>query len=89
MLDRHYDCGSVKRDDLQLRMKYFGLKTKIYLIESCHYAIHILNHHDMYDEIKVDFDRNIRRIASWVELVKEKPVKIIEEIERLKKEIQR
>lgn len=81
--DKLYNCGSVKRDDLHLRLKYYGLKTKIYFIGSQHYVIHILNYHEIYDEIKDDFEHNIRRITSWVEVVKEKPVNIIEEIEPL------
>ena len=77
------DAGCVKRDDLHLRLKYYGLKTKIYAVAPYHYAIEILNCHDMYEEIKKDFDRCIRRLGNWVDLVKEKPAEILEEIEPL------
>lgn len=68
-----YDSGIIKRADFDLRSKYYGLKTKIFLIEPRHYAIQILSHHDLYDEMKVEFDRNIRPIATWIDLINEEP----------------
>lgn len=82
-LSQLHDVGCVKRDDINLRLKYYGLKTKIYAIAPYHYVIQILNYHEIFEEIKNDFDKNICRIGSWVELVKEKPVEILEEVEPL------
>ena len=80
IMDSLFDCGSIKRADLKLRTKYYGIKTKIYLIEHRHYVIQILNFLDMYDEIKKDFECSIRRIGDWVDLVKNEPSNIIEEV---------
>lgn len=77
------DAGGIKRADIKLRQKYYGLKTKIYLIDPHHYAIQILNYAELYDQIKKDFDYNIRYIGDWVELVNEKPIAYIMEVEPL------
>lgn len=79
-MDNLFDCGSIKRADLKLRTKYYGIKTKIYLIEYRHYAIQILNYLDMYDEIKKDFNYSIRCMGDWVDLIKNEPSNIIEEV---------
>ena len=52
MVDILYDCGGVKRADLRLRTKYYGIKTKIFLIAKNHYVIQLLNFLDMFDAIK-------------------------------------
>lgn len=81
--DKLYDVGGVKRADVNLRTKYYGLKTRIFLIERHHYVIQILNYMEMYEQIKEDFDNNIRRLGDWVELIKENPTKMIMEVEQL------
>ena len=80
MIPDLYDSGFVKRNDLQLRLKYYGLKTKIYLIEPNHYAIQILNYYEMFGQIKNYFDKNIRIVGSWIELVKDKPINAMSEV---------
>ena len=82
-MDNLFDCGSIKRADLKLRTKYYGIKTKIYLVEHRHYAIQILNYLDMYNEIKKDFDCSIRYVGDWVDLVNKEPSNIIEEVPQL------
>lgn len=78
-----YDCGSVKRADLRLRTKYYGIKTKIFLVDKRHYVIQLLNFLDMFYEIKEEFDYKIRSIGDWVELIQQKPETIITEVEPL------
>ena len=56
MVDVLYDCGGVKRADLRLRTRYYGIKTKIFLIAKNHYVIQLLNFLDMFDAIKEDFN---------------------------------
>ena len=83
MKDILYDCGGVKRADLRLRTKYYGIKTKIFLIEKNHYVIQLLNFLDMFDEIKEDFNYKIRSVGDWVKLTSEEPNTVIEEVEPL------
>ena len=83
MTDILYDCGGVKRADLRLKTKYYGIKTKIYLIEKNHYAIQLLNFLNMFDAIKEDFDYTIRSVGDWVELTSQKPESFIAEVEPL------
>ena len=83
MVDVLYDCGGVKRADLRLRTKYYGIKTKIFLIEKNHYVIQLLNFLDMFDAIKEDFNYNIRSVGDWVELTSKEPNTVIEEVEPL------
>lgn len=75
-----FDSGSIKRADLQLRTKYYGIKTKIYLIDNSRYEIYVMGYLDYFDDIKKDFDNNIRRLGDWVELVNQEPQSFIAEI---------
>lgn len=81
--DNLFDAGGIKRADIRLRQKYYGLKTKIYLLKPYQYAIQILNYIELYDQIREDFDYHIRSAGDWVELVKEKPEAFITEVEPL------
>ncbi len=83
MTDILYDCGGVKRADLRLRTRYYGMKTKIYLVEKNHYVIQLLDFLDMFNDIKEDFDYNIRSIGDWVELASQKPKTILTDVEPL------
>lgn len=83
MVDVLYDCGGVKRADLRLRTKYYGIKTKIFLIAKNHYVIQLLNFLDMFDAIKEDFNYKIRSVGDWVELTSKEPNTFIEEVEPL------
>lgn len=83
MNDMPYDCGSIRRADLELRHRYYGMKTKIFLIEEHKYAIQILDYMEFYKEIKKEFDETIRSATDWVELVLNEPKKYKMEIEPL------
>ena len=37
-MDSLFDWGIIKRADLTLQTKYYGIETKIYLIENRHYV---------------------------------------------------
>lgn len=63
-----YDSGSIKRSDYMLRLCYYGLQTKIYLIEPGKYAILLLNYQEQLDIIKQKFDNEIRMVGNWVTL---------------------
>lgn len=78
-----YASGDVRRADLHLRTKYFGLKTRIYLLEPHHYAILLLNDQEELAVIKKDFDHSIRPAAQWIDLVVEEPECFLEQIEPL------
>ena len=78
-----FDSGSIKRADLQLRTKYYGIKTKIYLVDNARYNVYVMDYPDGFDDIKKDFDRNIRRIGDWVELVNQEPKSFIMQIDPL------
>lgn len=78
-----FHCGRIKRTDLRLRMEYYGLETRIYLLESGQYSIQILNYRELYQEIKQNFNSSIRSVGDWVEVVSEKPENSIREISPL------
>lgn len=75
-----FDSGSIKRADLQLRTKYYGIKTKIYLVDAARYNIYVIDYPNVFDDIRKDFDHNIRRIGDRVELVNQQPKSFIAEI---------
>lgn len=75
-----FDCGSIKRDDHRLRMKYYGLKTRIYLLRPGQYVIQLLNYQDKIDLIRPVFDHSIRMVTDWVSLSAEPPVSYLAEI---------
>ena len=75
-----FDSGSIKRADLQLRTKYYGIKTKIYLVDDARYNIYVIDYPNVFDDIRKDFDHNIRRIGDRVELVNQQPKSFIAEI---------
>ena len=82
-MDELSDYGIVKRADFKLRTKYYGLKTKIFLIQKSKYAIQILTYIDLYEEIKKDFDNAIRPASCWIEIVTEEPKIFITEVAQL------
>ncbi len=75
-----FDSGSIKRADLQLRTKYYGIKTKIYLVDNARYNIYVVDYPYDFDDIRKDFDHNIRRIGDCVELVNQEPKSFIAKI---------
>ena len=81
MDDILYDVGGVRRADIRLKTIYYGIKTKIFLIEPSHYAIQILSYIELFDVIKKEFDYKIKMVADWIDLVLDKPNEFIKEIE--------
>lgn len=71
-----FRCGRIKRTDLRLRMEYYGLETRIYLLESGQYSIQILNYRELYQEIKQNFDSSIRSVGDWVEVYHEDGIRL-------------
>ena len=61
-----YDSGSIKRSDYMLRLHFYGLQTRIYLVEPHRYAILLINYQDRLDIIKQKFDNEIRMLGDWV-----------------------
>ena len=80
MINNEEDYGRIRRADFTLKTKYWGLDTKIYLIEHHHYAIQLLNYLNLFQEISLDFNKNIRNAGDYIELVIEKPQAVICEI---------
>lgn len=75
-----FDCGSIKRDDQRLRLRYYGLKTKIFLLEPQHYLIQILNCQEQLKQLQQIFDLDIRTMGDWVTLAAEAPAQYLAEI---------
>lgn len=75
-----FDCGSIKRADQRLRLRYYGLKTKIFLLEPRHYLIQLLNCQEQLENLKQVFDHEIRMMGDWVTLAAEAPAQYLAEI---------
>ena len=75
-----YGCGSIKRADQRLRLRYYGLKTKIFLLEPRHYLIQLLNCQEQLKQLQQVFDNEIRMMGDWVTLAVEPPVQYLAEI---------
>lgn len=73
--------GEVKRTDLDLRIEYLGLKTKIYRIEDERFVILCEDYEGDFEKLKEYFDDNIRPICCWVELTLKEPENYKEMIE--------
>lgn len=52
--------NNVRRNDLSLRLKYIGIKTRIFKIAPFKYVILCSNIPDDFEKIKTYFDRSIR-----------------------------
>ena len=78
-----FDCGSIKRADQRLRLRYYGLKTKIFLLEPRHYLIQLLNCQEQLNQLQQVFDHEIRIMGDRVTLVAEAPAQYLAEIPSL------
>ena len=78
-----FDCGSIKRDDQRLRLRYYGLNTKIFLLETRHYLIQLLNCQEQLEKLQQVFDHEIRIMGDRVTLAAEAPVQYLAEIPSL------
>lgn len=67
------DYGFVRRIDYNLRIRYYGLQTRLYDLGKNRYAILLLNHQDKIEKINPVFQSQIRFIGTWVELVTANP----------------
>lgn len=65
--------GTVKRMDLELRLKYLGVKTKIYQINNYEYVIYCEIHEKDFQEMSDSFNSSIRQVGTNVRLVKTPP----------------
>lgn len=63
----------VKRCDLELRTKYFGIKTEIYQLDMFRFVIVCSNYTGNFDELSKDFDNTIRHVGTNLSLVDKMP----------------
>ena len=78
-----FDCGSIKRADQRLRLRYYGLKTKIFLLEPRHYLIQLLNCQEQLKQLRQVFDHEIRMMGDWATLAVEAPAQYLAAIPSL------
>lgn len=72
--------NKVRRNDLSLRLKYIGIKTRIFKIAPFMYVILCSNIPDDFEKIKTYFDRSIRYVTLQISLSDQVPEHYIEEL---------
>ena len=72
--------NNVRRNDLSLRLKYIGIKTRIFKIAPFKYVILCSNIPDDFEKIKTYFDRSIRYLTLQISLSDQVPEHYIEEL---------
>ena len=72
-----HETSAIKRSDLTLRCRYFGLETEIYQIDTFQYVIYCKNYNGDFDELRTDFDHTIRQMGTRVELTQSAPQKYL------------
>lgn len=72
--------NNVRRNDLSLRLKYIGIKTRIFKIAPFMYVILCSNIPDDFEKIKTYFDRSIRYVTLQISLSDQVPEHYIEEL---------
>ena len=72
--------NNVRRNDLSLRLKYIGIKTRIFKIAPFKYVILCSNIPDDFEKIKTYFDRSIRYVTLQISLSDQVPEYYIEEL---------
>ena len=65
--------NNVRRNDLSLRLKYIGIKTRIFKIAPFMYVILCSNIPDDFEKIKTYFDRSIRYVTLQISLSDQVP----------------
>ena len=75
--------GTVKRCDLNLRTKYFGLETEIYQLDTFRFAIFCDDYKGDFKELSKDFDYTIKPMGANVCLVYEKPKEYVKKIKNI------
>lgn len=73
----------VKRCDLELRTKYFGIKTEIYQLDMFRFVIVCSNYTGNFDELSKDFDNTIRHVGTNLSLVDKMPEQYLKKIETI------
>ena len=73
----------VKRCDLELRMKYFGIKTEIYQIDVFRFVIVCNNYTGNFEELSKDFNHTIRYVGIDLSLVNKIPEQYFKKIENI------
>ncbi len=73
--------GTVKRNDLDLRIKYIGLKTEIYQIEPYFFMIYCINYSGNFEELTKDFNYTIRQLGTHISLINQCPTVYLKKIE--------
>ena len=77
------EIGTVQRNDLLLRLKNFGLQTEIFKVADYKYLIYCKNVKAGFEELKYDFDNNIRTMCTNITLVLERPEKFQKKIKQI------
>ena len=72
--------NNVRRNDLSLRLKYIGIKTRIFKIAPFKYVILCSNIPDDFEKIKTYFDCSIRYLTLQISLSDQVPEHYIEEL---------
>lgn len=72
--------NNVRRNDLSLRLKYIGIKTRIFKIAPFKYVILCSNIPDDFEKIKTYFDRSIRYLTLQISLSDQVPEHYVEEL---------
>ena len=75
--------GRVKRCDLELRTKYFGLQTEIYQLDVSRFIIVCNNYSGNFEALSKDFNNSIRYVGTDVSLVKNVPEKYSKKIKNI------
>lgn len=75
--------GIVKRCDLSLRVKYFGMQTEIYQIGNFQFAIFCENYKGDFIKINEEFNHSIKPVGTSILLVKERPKQYIKKIKNI------
>lgn len=69
--------------DLELRIKYLGLQTKVYQLDDFRFVIYCENYEGDFEELADDFNSSIRHMGTNVELTKTPPESFKQRIERI------
>ena len=75
--------GTVKRCDLNLRIKYLGLETEIYQLDTFQFVIVCNNYKESLEELSKDFNYTIRHVGTNISLVDKKPQQYLKKIENI------
>jgi hypothetical protein len=75
--------GTVKRNDLNLRVEYLGLETEIYQIETYKFIIYCANYKGNFEELANYFNHSIRQAGTNVVLINQRPTNFLKKINNI------